>query len=152
MKCFPGKRHVRDHFGEDFVNAIKKLVTPTRGRKLIVEVLTGALNFKVYLENLDVVVTGLTPNPRAYDFQTSHCWRFVRRMESCLKQVYPLFNLFVSLETCYGIYGCVDLFDSCSFVAIMHYLVLQDLPTFDQDNEVLWSVTEFADKDWGVLN
>ena len=71
---------------QDFVEAIKRLVTPSRGRKLIVEVLTGALNFKVYLENLDVVITGLTPNPRGAQPQmhTNHCWRFVRRMDSCL--------------------------------------------------------------------
>ena len=43
MECFPGKRHFGDHFGEDFVNAIKKLVTPTRGRKLIVEALRFTL-------------------------------------------------------------------------------------------------------------
>lgn len=68
------------------MEAIKRLVTPSRGRKLIVEVLTGALNFKVYLENLDVVITGLTPNPRGAQPQmhTNHCWRFVRRMDSCL--------------------------------------------------------------------
>ena len=64
------------------MEAIKRLVVPTRNRKLIVEVLTGALNFKVYLEDLEVVVTGLVPNPRAGQMQTSHCWRFVRRMES----------------------------------------------------------------------
>lgn len=66
------------------MEAIKRMVTPTRGRKLIVELLTGSLSFKVYLENLDVVVTGLTPNPRGHQLHTSHCWRFVRRMESLL--------------------------------------------------------------------
>ena len=67
---------------EDFVEAIRRLVKPTRNRKLIVEVLTGSLNFKMYLEELDVVITGLVPNPKAGQMQTNHCWRFVRRMES----------------------------------------------------------------------
>lgn len=75
------------HSLEDFVEAIRRLVTPTRSRKLIVEVLSGSLNFKLYLEGLDVVITGLTPNPRGSQPQlhTNHCWRFVRRMEPCLE-------------------------------------------------------------------
>lgn len=67
------------------MQAIKERVTPTRGRKLVVEIITGSLNFKVYLENLDAVVTGLVRNPRAPPSETAcHCWRFVRRMAPCL--------------------------------------------------------------------
>ena len=52
---------------------------------MLVQVQAGSHDFKIFLNELKVTVSGLVPNPRAAldcQTQTCHCWRFVRRAES----------------------------------------------------------------------
>ncbi|CAE7279118.1 unnamed protein product [Symbiodinium sp. KB8] len=44
---------------EDYVDVIRETVKPTRGRELVVDVLTGVWDFKMYYQGLDVTIAGL---------------------------------------------------------------------------------------------
>ena len=62
---------------QDFVQVIKQTVRPSRGRELVVDVLMGAWDFKMYYHGLDLHIAGLVSGPR--HVQTIHSWRIVRR-------------------------------------------------------------------------
>ena len=71
---------------QDYVDVIRKTVKPTRGRELVVDVLTGVWDFKMYYMGLDVAITGLVSGPR--HLQTIHSWRIVRRAVPWLRTAY----------------------------------------------------------------
>ena len=68
---------------QDFVELILASVVPTQGREIVCEVLVGSLDFRVYIDQLEVTVAGLTPNPGRSAFHVNHCWRFVKREARC---------------------------------------------------------------------
>ena len=49
---------------------------------MVLKVMKGSFDFKLYFSELGITVAGLTPNPKAHALHTTHCWRFVRRAET----------------------------------------------------------------------
>jgi hypothetical protein len=74
---------------QDFATVIVEKVMPARKRHLHVEILSGSFNFKGWVEQVPVNLSGLTPNVRARgedESHVNHCWRFVRRCETWLNK------------------------------------------------------------------
>ncbi len=65
---------------QDFGKSIAK-IKPPRNRESIVKILDGNWDFKAWVEQLPIRVSGLVPNPQAADdqMQVAHSWRFIRR-------------------------------------------------------------------------
>lgn len=70
---------------KDFLEILNLKVTPVKGRQLQNAMLEGAFDYKSWLGQLGLSMTGLVPNARAVDkdeTRVNHCWRFVRRCDS----------------------------------------------------------------------
>jgi hypothetical protein len=91
------------------------------------------------LDGLGVAVSGLTPNPRALEYHTNHCWRLVRREDSCLSICHVCRTFFEdkSVERVPTL-----VFGSAS----------EDLPRYDKKNEVQWNVVELGQEDSSLVS
>ena len=70
---------------EDFLKILDTKVSPVKGREMINMMLPGTWNYKLWLDQLGVQISGLTPNARARngdELRVNHSWRFIRRSET----------------------------------------------------------------------
>ncbi|CAL1166136.1 unnamed protein product [Cladocopium goreaui] len=69
---------------EDFLKILDTKVSPVKGREMINMMLPGTWNYKLWLDQLGVQISGLTPNARARngdELRVNHSWRFIRRCD-----------------------------------------------------------------------
>ncbi|CAL1156826.1 unnamed protein product [Cladocopium goreaui] len=71
-------------YGEDFLKILDTKVSPVKGRELKNGMLEGTWDYKTWVEQLGLQISGLVPNARAVggdEHRVNHSWRFIRRCE-----------------------------------------------------------------------
>ena len=73
---------------KDFLKILDTKVSPVKGRELKNGMLEGTWDYKTWVEQLGLQISGLVPNARAVggdEHRVNHSWRFIRRCDTCVK-------------------------------------------------------------------